>query len=585
MVPLPGHAGFKRALHSFCRDDRLIHTYTPAIGGHIRSVRTLIPTDTSTFRQTHQTRTYMRHVTTLKRGALCFGLLLVPFTASAQQRTGPSSDPAPMILSSKALSSFDLTDRADKITTALKTLRQHSDSNAGIAFLTPERSADNTSATSGGSLRAKASVPGAAFDESHILAIAGQYIMMEFGPSEPGTSEGSEQATWVTEEIVEFERNESGLPTSITETFQSYDYDEDFNLVQRLVTMQTQFDYTAGGLIETMTVTADYFGVEAVLGFVTITYDSEGKMTGTVEIYLDEVTEENIPVYDTTSVEISYTDGKASATYISDGFEGTANADTATFSAIEGDTLIIESYDSYLDVDFETGDTLRVRESYRMIYPGLGTLTQYFNTVVLYYQDLIEVSEEYFDDELSAYVPDYRQTSITTDSTYVATFEYWEEDESEWITEGTSTVTLDDQGKASQVDNLYYDGGEVYPGGRDLINPATEVLQFVSVEDEAGRDQPASFSLQQNYPNPFNPSTQIAFELLTSGKVSLKVFDVMGRQVASLVDQTLAAGTHSVTFDASSLSSGVYFYRLQVATGAGDGVAPFIQTRSMILQK
>ncbi len=87
--------------------------------------------------------------------------------------------------------------------------------------------------------------------------------------------------------------------------------------------------------------------------------------------------------------------------------------------------------------------------------------------------------------------------------------------------------------------------------------------------------QPQSFVVSQNYPNPFNPSTTIKFELPTSSVVRLSVFDMLGREVSVLVNERREAGYHSVDFNASNLSSGVYFYRLQ----AGD----FIQTRKLLL--
>ncbi len=82
----------------------------------------------------------------------------------------------------------------------------------------------------------------------------------------------------------------------------------------------------------------------------------------------------------------------------------------------------------------------------------------------------------------------------------------------------------------------------------------TSVLQ----EDK----QPASFRLYQNYPNPFNPTTVIGFDVPSSGFVSLKIYDVLGREVRTLVDKVEEPGSYSVSFDASSLPSGVYFYRL-----------------------
>lgn len=69
--------------------------------------------------------------------------------------------------------------------------------------------------------------------------------------------------------------------------------------------------------------------------------------------------------------------------------------------------------------------------------------------------------------------------------------------------------------------------------------------------------------LGQNYPNPFNPATTIRFDVPRSSHVRLSVFDVQGREIAVLVDEVKAVGSHDVTFDAGALSSGVYLYRLQ----------------------
>jgi len=82
-----------------------------------------------------------------------------------------------------------------------------------------------------------------------------------------------------------------------------------------------------------------------------------------------------------------------------------------------------------------------------------------------------------------------------------------------------------------------------------------------SVDDLTG--MPVEFALSQNFPNPFNPTTSIRFDLPESGQVQLEVFNMMGQRVATLVNETRAAGSHSVTFDASALSSGMYLYRLQ----------------------
>jgi hypothetical protein len=86
-----------------------------------------------------------------------------------------------------------------------------------------------------------------------------------------------------------------------------------------------------------------------------------------------------------------------------------------------------------------------------------------------------------------------------------------------------------------------------------------------------------SFELYQNYPNPFNPSTTIEFDLPKSGEVSLKVFNILGEEVATLVSERLSTGSYSYEWDASNLASGIYLYRLQ----AGD----YVETRKMVLMR
>ncbi|WP_337865892.1 T9SS type A sorting domain-containing protein [Ignavibacterium sp.] len=93
---------------------------------------------------------------------------------------------------------------------------------------------------------------------------------------------------------------------------------------------------------------------------------------------------------------------------------------------------------------------------------------------------------------------------------------------------------------------------------------------------------PKEFSLAQNYPNPFNPSTSIDFTLAVDSRVTLKVFDVLGQEVMTLINGNYTAGSHKVNFDASGLNSGVYVYRID-ATGI-DGKT-FSASRKMILNK
>ena len=97
----------------------------------------------------------------------------------------------------------------------------------------------------------------------------------------------------------------------------------------------------------------------------------------------------------------------------------------------------------------------------------------------------------------------------------------------------------------------------------------------VSVKDEV--KIPLKFTLSQNYPNPFNPSTKIKYQIPVGGFVSLKVYDVLGNEVAVLVDEEKSTGSYDIEFNAVGLPSGIYFYTLKAAN--------YIQTRKMILVK
>jgi hypothetical protein len=109
---------------------------------------------------------------------------------------------------------------------------------------------------------------------------------------------------------------------------------------------------------------------------------------------------------------------------------------------------------------------------------------------------------------------------------------------------------------------------------------------LIRVDDRSIVEEvPATYSLTQNYPNPFNPTTSIEFSLAEPSVVSLKVYDVLGREVAALVNgEELEDGDQLVNFDAESLTSGLYFYRL-TAKGTGENGGYYDQTRKMMLVK
>ena len=112
----------------------------------------------------------------------------------------------------------------------------------------------------------------------------------------------------------------------------------------------------------------------------------------------------------------------------------------------------------------------------------------------------------------------------------------------------------------------------------------SDALQ-VDIAADADRRLPGSYSLDQNYPNPFNPATRINYQVPTPSHIVLRVVDILGREVALLVNGLEDPGNKSVQFDASRLASGMYFCRLH-ATPVGDWrTGDFTQTRKMVLSR
>ena len=132
----------------------------------------------------------------------------------------------------------------------------------------------------------------------------------------------------------------------------------------------------------------------------------------------------------------------------------------------------------------------------------------------------------------------------------------------------------------SNIRKLEY---KTVPGGYELWMSckgrgiAVLTVNYGATDVENEKELPTSFALSQNYPNPFNPSTKIKYQIATSNPVSIKIYDVLGNEVATIVNELQPAGNYEVTFDASLLSSGVYLYKLQ--TGS------FAETKKMIVLK
>lgn len=133
-------------------------------------------------------------------------------------------------------------------------------------------------------------------------------------------------------------------------------------------------------------------------------------------------------------------------------------------------------------------------------------------------------------------------------------------------TDSLGSFTFDQTEIAGQLVKIVVSGTNLYPYVSDLMTGVSSNIEI-----------PKSYDLSQNYPNPFNPSTTIKFAIPQSSLVTLKVYNILGKEVASLVNENMSAGNYEVDFNAAALSSGSYFYRIT----AGD----FTSVKKMLLVK
>ena len=113
----------------------------------------------------------------------------------------------------------------------------------------------------------------------------------------------------------------------------------------------------------------------------------------------------------------------------------------------------------------------------------------------------------------------------------------------------------------------------------------TTPIDFSTVDVEDFNVIPSSFKLEQNYPNPFNNSTVIKYSIPQEGLVTLKAYNLLGEEVARLVNDIKKIGNYEVSFDATGLPSGVYFYRLQAGSPSAGSGQSFVETKKMVLMK
>jgi hypothetical protein len=129
---------------------------------------------------------------------------------------------------------------------------------------------------------------------------------------------------------------------------------------------------------------------------------------------------------------------------------------------------------------------------------------------------------------------------------------------------------------SATINALLTTNGYIFAGTNNHSGYRRSLSEITSTQN-ISTETPSKYSLSQNYPNPFNPITNVKFSILNSGDVKLVVYDIMGKEVQTLVNERLQPGTYEAAFDGSSLNSGVYFYKLITNT--------FSETKKMLLIK
>jgi hypothetical protein len=254
-------------------------------------------------------------------------------------------------------------------------------------------------------------------------------------------------------------------------------------------------------------------------------------------------------------------------------YNGSANDSDRAYAIIVdgGDNIIVtgESVGSgtnfdYATVKYNTGGT----QQWVARYNGPG------NSQDRAYAIIVDGSD-------NVYVTGSSRSSNTAGSEDYSTLKYSSGGSQVWNVRYDGTGTNEDRAYAIIVDgsdNVFITGGSRNSsllGSEDYLTikyaPEKSVVSMISNEI------PVKNGLSQNYPNPFNPKTQIQFDVAKQSGVKISVYNVLGNEVAVLVNQNLTAGTYSVTWDASLYSSGIYFYRISVDN--------FIDTKKLILAK
>ncbi|MDZ7625231.1 MAG: T9SS type A sorting domain-containing protein [Ignavibacteriaceae bacterium] len=133
---------------------------------------------------------------------------------------------------------------------------------------------------------------------------------------------------------------------------------------------------------------------------------------------------------------------------------------------------------------------------------------------------------------------------------------------------GNQIAFIEGKGTTTEAQHYSFVDNDLQPG---IYNYRLNQIDFDGTQEVVGEltiniSLPEQFTLEQNYPNPFNPSTTIRYSIPSSEFVTLKVYDVLGNEVATLVNEEKPAGSYEMNFNAAGLSSGIYFYALQAGS-------------------
>jgi hypothetical protein len=168
----------------------------------------------------------------------------------------------------------------------------------------------------------------------------------------------------------------------------------------------------------------------------------------------------------------------------------------------------------------------------------------------------------------------YRLLAVSGTGLFANT--YWDRGLFLSTNNGASWTAIDTGITTQRITSLAAKGQNLFAGTVQGTVWRRPLSEFLSVDDRIG-SVPVSYALEQNYPNPFNPTTKIQFTIVNRQSTIVKVYDLLGREVTTLVNEVKSPGAYTVEFDGSNLASGVYFYTLH----AGD----FTQSKKLVLLK